>query len=248
MTSGIVLGVQRESLGNNPLLQKSPLGRPLKRCFILPPEDFVYGRANEGVEHGAGEALSGWYALNKPQPLSQKEKQPPRDFIRLNRQAVRVGLVTAPEHFQYRATHDIRQKLSANEKGSDRVFKRIPPTMVFGLPTKPSTPVFELLGHKYQDRWLEERKKAEELLRARQVQKRHVEGNMYETRASLLRKHQPPVEKPPLWHMRRFERVPGKLETFRTESLRTNAFQHHATDCTSRTGVFGHGIYEGAKS
>lgn len=37
--------------------------------------------------------------------------------------------------------------------------------------SRPSTPVYNLLGHKYQDVWLEERRKAEEATRARQEQK-----------------------------------------------------------------------------
>lgn len=37
--------------------------------------------------------------------------------------------------------------------------------------SRPSTPVYNLLGHKYQDLWLEERRKAEEATRARQEQK-----------------------------------------------------------------------------
>ena len=42
--------------------------------------------------------------------------------------------------------------------------------------------------------------------------------------------------------------IPGQLETFRTDQAREKAFTHHASDCTSRTGVFGHGIYESPKS
>ena len=68
-------------------------------------------------------------------PLYLKEKKAPRDFIGLNKGAVQSGLTTAQEHFQYRATHDMRRKDSGNEKTSLRV-KRIPPTMVFGIPTK----------------------------------------------------------------------------------------------------------------
>lgn len=68
-------------------------------------------------------------------PLYLKEKKAPRDFIGLNKGAVQAGLTTAQEHFQYRATHDMRRKDSGNEKTSLKV-KRIPPTMVFGIPTK----------------------------------------------------------------------------------------------------------------
>ena len=42
--------------------------------------------------------------------------------------------------------------------------------------------------------------------------------------------------------------IPGQLETFRTDKAKQRAFTHHASDCTSRTGVFGHGVYEAAKS
>ena len=38
------------------------------------------------------------------------------------------------------------------------------------------------------------------------------------------------------------------LKTFCTENMRTAAFHHHTSDATSRTGMFGHGIYQAAKS
>lgn len=241
----VTLGVQRESLINNPLLQKSELGRPLRRCFTLPPDGFTYGKPNEGKDSGAADALV-WRSAPLA-PLYLKEKKAPRDFIGLNKGAVQAGLTTAHEHFQYRATHDMRRKDSGNEKTSLKV-KRIPPTMVFGIPTKPSTPVYDLLGHKYQDRWMEERRKAEGAARARQEQKRHVDKTIYETRTSLLRKYQPPVDPSPLWQMKKFEKIPAYLSTFRSDQAKDSAFKHHATDSTSRQGVFGHGIYEPAKS
>lgn len=242
----VTLGVQRESLLNNPLLQKSELGRPLRRCFTLPHDGFTYGKANEGKDSGAADALV-WRSAPPAQLLYLKAKKAPRDFIGLNKAAVQAGLTTAQEHFQYRATHDMRRKDSGNEKTSLKV-KRIPPTMVFGIPTKPSTPVYNLLGHKYQDVWLEERRKAEEATRARQEQKRHVDKTIYETRTSRLRKFQPPVDSAPLWHMPKFEKVPAYLSTFRSDKAKDTAFKHHATDSTSRRGAFGHGIYEPAKS
>jgi hypothetical protein len=42
---------------------------------------------------------------------------------------------------------------------------------IFLFPFRPSTPVFDLLAHKYQDKWIEERRKAEEAFRAKQDQK-----------------------------------------------------------------------------
>lgn len=244
------LGIQRDSLVNNPLLQKSELGRPMRRCFTLPHDSFTYGKPNGGKDSSVADALV-WRSTSHLQPLNLKDtnkSSSARDFVGLNKKAIQVGLTSAQEQFQYRATHDVRRMDSGNEKTSTQKIKRIPPTTVFGLPTRPSTPVYELISHKYQDRWLEERRKAEDAVRTKQEQKRHVDRNIYETRASLLRKHQPPVDGVPLWHMPKFQKVPAQLETFRSDSAKKAAFRNHATDCTSRRGVFGHGIYEPGKS
>lgn len=70
-----------------------------------------------------------------PAQLYLKKKKALRDFVGLNKAAVQAGLTSAQEHFQFRATHDMRRKESGNEKILLKV-KRIPPTMVFGIPTK----------------------------------------------------------------------------------------------------------------
>merc|ERR1711971_1430514 len=120
--------------------------------------------------------------------------------------------------------------------------------MTYGVSTRPSTPVFDLLENKYQDRWLQERRKSELEKREKHQQKQNQNKGIYETRASLLRKHCPQVESPPLWQMPKFQKQSAHLETFRSHPARQRAYQNHATDCTARTGVFGHGTYEGAKS
>eukprot|EP00794_Sanderia_malayensis_P016018 gene16018-17635_t len=245
----VALGVQRQSLLNNPLLMKSELGRPLRRCFTLPPDGFIYGQRTFGKNSGAADAMSSWKPKESA-PKFEQEKKAPRDFISLNKAATQSGLVTAQEHAQYRATHDVKRTPSAKEQ-SLKLPRRLPPNMVFGVPTQRTlTPVFDLLEHRYQEKWLQERKLAEMSSRSKnEIQKRKGTGKSYnETRASMLRRHSPPVDPPPLWQMNKFKKVPGLLETFRSEQEKNNAFQHHASDCTSRTGVFGHGIYEGAKS
>ncbi|CAB4021232.1 Hypothetical predicted protein [Paramuricea clavata] len=237
------LGIQRESLLNNPLLQKSELGRPLKRCFTLPPDGFTYGRPNLYTGNGAAGALCSWNVV-RPSAATQPQE---RDFVKLNKMAVQAGLTSAPEQYQFRATHDVKVSSASKDRSLNKL-KKIPPSMVFGVPTRPSTPVFDLLAHKYQEKWIEERRRAEEALRAKQDQKKRVGRDIYETRASLLRKHQPQVDGTPLWHMKKFEKISPKLETFRTSEAKTQAFKHHGSDSTSRKGVFGHGLYETAKT
>ena len=41
--------------------------------------------------------------------------------------------------------------------------------------------------------------------------------------------------------------IPLHLATFRSDKACTEAFHHHASDATSRTGVFGHGNYQVTK-
>ena len=59
-----------------------------------------------------------------------------RDFITLNKAAMQAGLVTAEEHAQYRATHNVEKKPSDIREQNLKLPKRLPPTMVFGVPTQ----------------------------------------------------------------------------------------------------------------
>ena len=177
----------------------------------------------------------------------QKEKALERDFISLNKAAVESGLTTASEQSRFRATHDIRRKPADSARAKSEKSIQFPPDMTFGISTRPSTPVFELLRHKYQAKWLEDMKEAQRQSKATDTQKKRRLGNIRETQASILRKYIEPVEPGPYWHMRRFRSIPAQLDTFRSPTARTTAFHHHASDAASRTGVFGHGIYEAAK-
>lgn len=241
----IIPGALRET--NNPLLLKAEIGKPLKRGFTLPSDKFIYGKTSQGKNFGAADTFS-W--RTKLKPLSYKERKPPtRDFISMNKAATQSGLVTAQEHFQYRATHDAAEFEPPLSNSSIPTRYTLPAT-VYGVSTKPSTPVFDLLEHKYQDTWLEETRQSELLQRKKENERNKSENKGYsETRASRLRRYSPPVDSGPLWQMSKFQRnaLPA-LETFRSENARGRAFRHHSSDCTARTGVFGHGTYEGAKS
>jgi len=233
---------------NNPLLLKAEIGKPLRRGFTLPSAEFTYGKSSRGKMSGCADAMSSWPGNGGLQTINDANR-PQRDFINLNKGATQCGLVTAPEQVQYRATHDATKQELA--KHSSQPLKRLPPNMVYGVPTKPSTPVFDLLEHKYQDRWLLEKRKnelANVVLGEERAKSKSARGYSYcETRASRLRRYSPPVDAPPLWQMTKYQKVLPALTTFRSADARLKAFDHHKSDCTSRTGVFGHGTYEGAK-
>lgn len=234
------LGSQRESLSNNPLLISSELGKPRRRCFTLPPSDFTYGMRSICFDGGAAEALSTWHSQYSKRSAGRK-KTPEKDFITLNRLAAQSGLTTAHDQTQFRACHDIRKR----EKEDDLTIQgsqKFPVDRVFGISTRPSTPIFDLLEHRYQDRWLTEKKQAERKQREK-ISKKKLQGKIYETRASLFRRYSEPVDPPPLWKLSRFSRIPPTLQTFRSDKMREKALMNHSSDAIARQGMFGHGVY-----
>ncbi|XP_071096904.1 cilia- and flagella-associated protein 77-like isoform X3 [Haliotis cracherodii] len=240
------LGIQRDTMLNNELLLRDQLGRPKRRGY-LSADGFTFGRPNERRDNSAGDALRGWSGTTSSLPFHHQEKKAERDFMSLNRAAVQAGLVTAPEHYEFRATHDVRRRASGEEKKRTR-FRRIPPTMVFGISTRPSTPIFDLLEHKYQDRWQQQRRQ-QELAKKQEDTKKQRSGAVYSTRASLLKTYQNPVDPAPLWQMPRFARnAQPHLQTFRSARNRDEAIAHFEHDGISRKGTLGHGVYETAKS
>lgn len=67
--------------------------------------------------------------------MKSRDKLGKRDFVALNREAIRAGLATSRELNMYRCTHDIRQKPETEEKKRSFV-RRIPPTRVYGVATR----------------------------------------------------------------------------------------------------------------
>lgn len=82
--------------------------------------------------------MKGW-GTNLPFPSkrggSSNEPKTERDFMSLNKAAVQAGLTSAPECYQFRATHDVRRKVKS-EEGHSTLPRRLPPTMVFGISTR----------------------------------------------------------------------------------------------------------------
>ena len=91
-----------------------------------------------------------------------------KDIIALNRESVKHGLVTEREQMKYRQgkilftiffeffksflEHDLRV-LSKKQNENRQIHI---PDIMFGVPTRPSTPIFDLLEHKYQKVWQKE--------------------------------------------------------------------------------------------
>uniref|UniRef100_A0A8D0DJX1 Cilia and flagella associated protein 77 n=1 Tax=Salvator merianae TaxID=96440 RepID=A0A8D0DJX1_SALMN len=235
------LGVARESMLQNHLIAKPELGKPRRNCYTLPGHAFNYGLYIHGLDGGVPEAIGHWNSI-KPRILLPKEK--PRDYKTSNRKAVHDGFVTAHEQNLYRRAKDFR----INED-DERRFKRAPPKvpadMTYGRPARPSTPFFELLQHKYKEIWMEEQRAVIKAEKAEKKQKKR-RGKTYDTRATLLRKYQPPMKPGHLWQMSHFRKVGPHLCTFPDQASHKRAIEVFRSEIPVRIGPLAQGLYTAA--
>uniref|UniRef100_A0A7M4EFV6 Cilia and flagella associated protein 77 n=1 Tax=Crocodylus porosus TaxID=8502 RepID=A0A7M4EFV6_CROPO len=192
-----------------PFFFQPELGKPRRSSYALPGPDFTYGLCIRGTDGGVPEAIGHWHSM-KPRPPSQREI--PRNYIAMNRGALKAGYVTAREFNLYRHVKDIRCK---EEEGSrfKKATPSLPPDMTFGITScfyRPSTPIFDLLQHRYQEVWVEQQRAA---AAARQAEQKKV-IKVCETHTTLLRKHPPPAKVDSLWHLPQFQKVQnGRLQS-----------------------------------
>uniref|UniRef100_A0A8C8B0U5 Cilia and flagella associated protein 77 n=1 Tax=Otus sunia TaxID=257818 RepID=A0A8C8B0U5_9STRI len=113
-------------------LLQAELGKPQRNCYTLPGFDFSYGLYIHRTDGGVPEAIGHWNTVKPRTGLVQKM---PRDFITMNRGALKAGYTTAHEFNLYYKAKDIRRK---NEERSH--FKRCPPEvpadLTYGITTR----------------------------------------------------------------------------------------------------------------
>jgi hypothetical protein len=85
--------------------------------------------------------------------------------LALNKEAVKSGCVTTKQNDRFRELHDIRRKVKIGGGSASNEFSRkkveFPPGFTFGMPHRPSTPINEVLEHRYLHDWLNEAERAE---------------------------------------------------------------------------------------
>ncbi|XP_036382004.1 cilia- and flagella-associated protein 77 [Megalops cyprinoides] len=237
---GAQVGLVRDSMLVNPLLIRPSLGRTRSKGLAIPGPDFVYGTVTTVKDGGVSEALSHWRSHSLPGSSSGAHgRRGEKDFVVLNREGVKSGLVTAKEHYQYRATHDVRCPTPA-KKGSRLDPAHRIPDMTFGIPTRPSTPISHLLEQRYAKRWLEEQQSRDQAT----LERRHTRvqlGRVPETRTTLLRKSVAIAEPPSLWKLPRFQQVGPALNTFRDPAARRKALRAQHSDTAAPRDLLLHG-------
>ncbi|NXG74847.1 CFA77 protein, partial [Baryphthengus martii] len=196
---------------------QAELGKPQRNRYTLPGFDFSYGLYIHGTDGGVPEAISHWNTVKPRTDLVQKM---PQDFITMNRSALKAGYTTAHEFNLYYKAKDKRCK---DDKYSHlkRCPPKVPADFTYGITTRPSTPLFDLLQHKYKELWMEQQRA---LTAALQGEKKKVIILQHETRTTLLRKHPQPAKVESFWHLPRLEKVGPHLSTFPNPDVRKKAF------------------------
>ena len=253
------LGVYRESMATNPLLRKASLGKVMQRGFDLPGESFIYGRPNHCMDGGAQEAMQ-YCVLNEQRTranLAQKNKNSEKskmiNYIRRNKYAVETGTVDFYNNTEDQKNTNAKEQayLIKPKPTNNKTTKSISNDMAFGISTRPSTPVFELLEHHYQTRWLTAQQK-------KQIQKEEYDGKKakesgkikntqanYQKQAKINLRLRNNESKQYMkdWQMSKWSKIEPKLQTFRSEKVKKDSMDYHYEIKNTKQGIFGHGIY-----
>ncbi|NXX41038.1 CFA77 protein, partial [Tricholaema leucomelas] len=143
------------------------LGKPQRNCYTLPGLDFSYGLYLQRTDGGVPEAIGSWDSIK---PRSALARSMPRDFITMNRGALRAGYTTARQFNLYYKAKDICCK-AEEYNHLQRSPPKLPADLTYGITPRPSTPMFDLLQHKYKELWMEQQRA---LMAAQRVAKKKV--------------------------------------------------------------------------
>ncbi|XP_063710877.1 cilia- and flagella-associated protein 77-like [Symsagittifera roscoffensis] len=223
---------------HEPLLRHAELGRATRRGHDLPPDSFVYGISTTGDRLGAAKALGSWYGTENDFTLGSRGQQMDamggslkrsntfngRDFVAMNKAATKKGLHTSSDFAKYKFTHNVeKQPMTMDTNTNKAEVGRIPPETVFGQANRAGTPVMELMGNRYQQKWLQEKRQNESVARARSRQSKDWPCSSYEAR--------PPIS------------VGPHVSTFRSAKARMSALENHEYESASRFGYLGQGAH-----
>ncbi|XP_022620474.1 cilia- and flagella-associated protein 77 isoform X1 [Seriola dumerili] len=258
------VGVVRDSMMTNPLLIKASLGQTRSRGLSVPGPDFTFGTNSSSLRDGgvaearavkpagscsfqpcpcAVSVLSSWRVQSRRGESAPQRPLVP-DFVSLNREAVKSGLVTSKELSQYRAQGGgARTKPPApKQQEGGASWRPAVPDITFGVTTRASSPLSDLLSHQYARRWLDQQLSRNPTSNHRELH-RIKPGCIPDTRTSLLRRSRAlPVTQTP-FRLPRFSQVPPALDTFRDQEARLRALRAHQSDSVSRRGHQGQGTY-----
>jgi len=198
----------------NVLLVRPMVGKVKTTTYDLPPSHFAFGKRDVMDEEGVREVVHSW-AEHKAAP----EPLPGRDFVRLNRSAASLGCTTAKDVASYRRDNDVRlqPQLTATSDGRSLSVEPSLDGTTFGKPSKPSTPVGNVLANMYQRTWIQEqrdqaRKDAAKQSTRTAARVSKAKNAAVHTRASLGHKKVEAAPPPPPFKLQRFTEIPSRVK------------------------------------
>lgn len=251
-----LIGEQRDSMLQNELHYLPQIGKSKNRGHQLPRADFTYGAAYQKTDGGVQEALQHWINQAKDGKSREERYRMVRDYLSLNKEAVRSGCTNTKQNNHFRSLHDIRRKVKvgggsgdspSNNENSTLHRSKIdfPDDMVFGQPHRPSTPIHDVLEHRYLHDWLDAAEQGESMRISSQKEQSKAIAGAYHTKSSWLKNAKIPVDEKPLWKMPRFRGVTATVDSFRSNQARHKAFGLSEPDSIPRQGTnsFSQGVY-----
>ncbi|KAJ3238895.1 hypothetical protein HDU81_006906 [Chytriomyces hyalinus] len=198
------------SFTSNPLLVKDAVGKTRPTVFDLPGNDHVYGKkVDRNPEECASQVLQHWNVK-----ATSKHAIPALDYITMNRNTAKHGINSPRAIRDYRKQHPVRIKvgdhnlfggdvarardgngggepLTSSEARKLKLLGTLPhdsdPNFVYGMPTRPSTPVSYLMTDKFQREWIaaESRRNADHL----RLEKERRRGHHHHHRPNNSKTH-----------------------------------------------------------
>ncbi|XP_056138726.1 cilia- and flagella-associated protein 77 [Lampris incognitus] len=205
------VGVVRDPTLTNPRPVRASLGESRSHGMPCPSPNFVYGTRTTVRDGGVAEALSSWRIQSACRHGGVGSSQPLKtDFVSLNRDGVKAGLVTSKEVSQYRAQRTrSNQNQNQNHRNQDRASSTRQSNHgpgdkdeTFGIRTSSSPPLSELLAHQYGRQWLEEQQ-----TRNQNQQNFRKLAMVPHTRTSLLRRSKAFPQSGPLFKLSRYTQL-----------------------------------------
>ena len=136
----------------NPLLTKNVIGKTKQFTHDLPPDNFTYGAATVKPNFNVAKLTSDWQFSKQ----SSDQKMTEKDLVKMNKVAVKEGVVKANQVKQYRVDKNMikghrRQQSSSflSRNASVDVIRTLGDAHSFGKQNRPQTPVKGIISGMY---------------------------------------------------------------------------------------------------
>lgn len=126
----------------NRLLARDDVGKSKSICVPLPGREHEYGKRCAHDREGAGAVISSWQ-IHSGRGTAKSGK----DFRKLNKLSVRNKCTTSSQQNQFRKENTAQLPYRSGKIVKERIVTE--EAFAFGQPTRPSTPMYGVMGNLY---------------------------------------------------------------------------------------------------